>query len=256
MDDADIRPPRITVTKAQVQVDDDHVFSALQMSGAKTVMDLAGRYPLPNLVDAMMHLLENTTPPMRLTRKTLLDIFDRTQKQQAALDNPHEFASVAVRIIKEKLTDQLVDGIKYEKIDECYEMCQFETSIRSWKDHLIPAKRSLYDHVIYDSEVERKFVEGLERLNYVKLYVKLPAFFKVPTPIGTYNPDWAIVVDYPDDEGQRLYLVRETKGTTNLDDLRPDERRKIKCGKRHFEGALDDVDYEIVDSADDLRIKY
>ena len=254
LDNADIRPPRITVTKAQVQVDDDQVFSAMQMSGAKTVIDLAGRYPLPNLVDAMMHLLENTTPPMRLTRKTLLDIFDCTQKQQAALDNPHEFASVAVRIIKEKLTDQLVDGIKYEKIGECYEMCQFETSIRSWKDHLISAKRSLYDHVIYDSEVERKFVEGLERLNYVKLYVKLPAFFKVPTPIGTYNPDWAIVVDYPDDEGQRLYLVRETKGTTDLNNLRADERRKIKCGRRHFEEALEDVDYKIVDSADDLRI--
>ena len=256
LDNADIRPPRITVTKAQVQVDDDHVFSAMQMSGAKTVIDLAGRYPLPNLVDAMMHLLENTTPPMRLTRKTLLEIFERTEKQQAALDNPHEFASVTVRIIKEKLTDQLIDGIKYEKIDECYEMCQFETSIESWENHLIPAKRSLYDKVIFDSEVERKFVEELENLNFVKLYVKLPAFFKVPTPIGTYNPDWAIVVDYPDDEGQRLYLVRETKGSTNLDDLRPDERRKIKCGRRHFEDALEDVDYEIVDSADDLRIKY
>ena len=256
LDETEIRPPRITVTKALVQVDDEEVFSALQMSGSKTVIDLAGRYPLPNLVDTMMHLLENTTPPMRLTRKTLLDIFRRTKNQQAALDNPHEFATAAVRIIKGKLTDQLVDGIKYEKIGECYEMCQFETSIRSWKNHLIPAKRSLYDHVIYDSEVERKFVEGLEKLNYVKLYVKLPAFFKVPTPIGSYNPDWAIVVDYPDDEGQRLYLVRETKGTTNLDELRPDEKRKIKCGKRHFEGALDDVNYEVVDSAEDLRIKY
>ena len=259
LDNADIQTPRITVTKALVQVDDDEVFSALQMSGAKTVIDLAGRYPLPNLVDTMMHLLENTTPPMRLTRKTLLDIFRRTQKQQAALDNPHEFATVAVRIIKEKLTDQLVDGIKYEKIGECYEMCQFETSIRSWKDHLIPAKCSLYDHVIYDSEVEKNFVEGLEKLDYVKLYVKLPAFFKVPTPIGSYNPDWAIVVEPRDEFGeptgeQLLYLVRETKGSTNPDDLRPDERRKIDCGKRHFEEALG-VDYEIVDSAEDLRIK-
>ena len=254
LDETEIRPPRITVTKALVQVDDDEVFSALQMSGAKTVIDLAGRYPLPNLVDTMMHLLENTTPPMRLTRKTLLEIFRRTQKQQDALDNPHEFASVAVRIIKEKLTDQLVNGIKYEKIGECYEMCQFEAEIESWENHLIPANRSLYDHVIYDSKVERKFVEGLENLNYVKLYVKLPAFFKVPTPIGTYNPDWAIVVDYPDDEGERLYLVRETKGTTNLDDLRPDEKRKIKCGIRHFTEALG-VDYEVVDSAQDLRIK-
>ena len=254
LDNADIQTPRITVTKALVQVDDDEVFSALQMSGAKTVIDLAGRYSLPNLVDTMMHLLENTTPPMRLTRKTLLEIFRRTQKQQAALDNPHEFATVAVRIIKEKLTDQLVDGIKYEKIGECYEMCQFETSIRSWKDHLIPAKRSLYDHVIYDSDVEKNFVEKLENLNFVKLYVKLPAFFKVPTPIGTYNPDWALVVDYPDDEGQRLYLVRETKGTINLDDLRPDEKRKIKCGIQHFREALG-VNYEVIDDSGDLRIE-
>ena len=259
LDETEIRPPRITVTKALVQVDDDKVFSALQMSGAKTVVDLSGRYPLPNLVDTMIHQLENTTPPMRLTRKTLLDIFARTQNQQAALDNPHEFASVAVRIIKEKLTDQLVDGIKYEKIDECYEMCQFETSIRSWKDHLIPAKRSLYDHVIYDSEVERKFVEDLENLDFVKLYVKLPGFFKVPTPIGAYNPDWAIVVEPRDEFGEptgeeMLYLVRETKATTNLNDLRPDERRKIECGKRHFREALG-VNYEVVDSPHDLRIK-
>ena len=256
LDEADIRAPRITVTKAQVQVDDDHVFSAMQMSGAKTVIDLAGRYPLPNLADAMMHLLENTTPPMRLTRKTLLEIFIRTQKQQAALDNPNEFASVAVRIIKEKLTDQLVDGIKYEKIGECYEMCQFETNIQSWKNHLVPAKRSLYNYVICDSDTEKEFVEGLENRDDVKLYVKLPAFFKVPTPIGSYNPDWAIVVEPRDEFGeptgeQMLYLVRETKGTTNLDDLRPDEKRKINCGKVHFREALG-VDYEVVDSAQDL----
>ena len=259
LDETEIRPPRITVTKALVQVDDDQAFSALQMSGAKTVVDLSGRYPLPNLLDAMMHQLENTTPPIRLTRQTLLEIFTRTRKQQAALDNPHEFASAAVQIIREKLTHQLIAGIKYEKVDECYEMCQFEASIESWDDHLIPAKRSLYDHVIFDSEVERKFVEDLEKLDFVKLYVKLPAFFKVPTPIGSYNPDWAIVVEPRNEFGeptgeQLLYLVRETKGTTNLDDLRPDEKRKIKCGERHFREALG-VDYEVVDSAHDLRIK-
>ena len=260
LDTTDIRPPRITVTKALVQVDDDQVFSALQMSGAKTVVDLSGRYPLPNLVDAMTHQLENTTPPIRLTRQTLLEIFMRTKNQQAALDNPHDFASAAVRIIRDKLTHQLIDGIKYQKIDECYEMCQFEVSIESWYDHLIPAKRSLYDKVIFDSEVERKFVEGLEKLDFVKLYVKLPAFFKVPTPIGSYNPDWAIVVEPRDEFGepmgeQMLYFVRETKGSTDLDDLRPNERRKIKCGRRHFEDALG-VDYEVVNDPYDLRINY
>ena len=255
LDNADIRSPRIIRTKARVEIDDDQVFSALQMSMAKTVIDLAGRYPLPNLIDTIMHLLENTTPPMRLTKQTLLEIFMRTQKQQAALDNPHEFSSVVARIIKEKLTDQLVDGIKYEKIGESYEMCQFEAEIKSWDKYLIPTKRSVYDHVIFDSDTEKKFVEGLEKLSFVKLYVKLPAFFKVPTPIGTYNPDWAIVIDDPDSGDPKLYLVRETKSSTNPNDWRPDEKRKIDCGRRHFEDALG-VDYEVVDSAEDLRIKY
>ena len=259
LDEAEIRPPRVTITKAQVQieqVDDEEIFSAIQMSGAKTAISLAGRYPLPDMVDVMMHMLENTTPPMRLTRKTLLDIFMRTTKQQEAQDNPHEFASVAVRIIKEKLTDQLVNGIKYEKIDEYYEMCQLEDSIKSWKEHLIRTERSVYDHVIFDSEIERKFVEGLENHSEVKLYLKLPAFFSLPTPIGTYNPDWAIVFEPRDKFGeptgeQMLYLVRETKSTTNLDELRPDEKRKVLCGERHFKDTLD-VDYKIVTSADEL----
>lgn len=254
LDETEIRSPRITVTKAQVQVDDEDVFSAMQMSQAKTVIDLAGRYPLPNLIDTMMHLLENTTPPMRVTRKTLLQIFARTKKQQAALDNPHEFASVAVRFIKDKLTDQLIDGIKYEKIDEFYEMCLFEDEIESWKNHLVATERSLYDHIVFDSKNEREFVERLEMLDFVKLYVKLPAFFKVSTPIGTYNPDWAIMIDDPEQQEPKLYLVRETKSSIDPNDWRPDEKRKIHCGRRHFKEALG-VNYEVIESADELRIE-
>ena len=254
LDNAEICPPRIIRTKARVDVNDEHVFSAVQTSMAKTVIDLAGRYPLPNLVDTMMHQLENTTPPMRLTKQTLLEIFMRSQKQQAALDNPHEFASVAVRIIKDKLTDQLIDGIKYEKIGECYEMCQFETEIKSWDKYLIPAKRSVYNHVIFDSDTEKKFVKKLETLDFVKLYVKLPAFFKIPTPIGTYNPDWAIVVEDTESGDPRLYLVRETKSSTDPNDWRPDEKRKIDCGRGHFREALG-VNYEVIDDSGDLRIE-
>ena len=259
LDESEIRPPRIAITKAQLQVnqaDDEEVFSAMQMSGAKTLISLAGRYPLPDMVNVMMHMLENTTPPMRLTRKTLLNIFTRTRKQQEARDNPHEFASAAVRLIKQKLIDQLVNGIKYEKIDEYYEMCQLEAEIETWKKHLIPVDNSLYDHVIFDSDVEKEFVEGLERRKEVKLYLKLPAFFTVPTPIGEYNPDWAIVFEPHNEFGeptgeQRLYLVRETKSSTDPDDLRPDEDRKVRCGKRHFEDALG-VDYKVVTSVDEL----
>ena len=116
---ADIRRPAIAISRGVVHVDDgDDVYRALQMSGVTTVAYLEGRYPLPNLVDVMTHLLEHTTPPVRLTRRTLLEVYKQSRRQQDAMANPHEFAQVAVRIIKEKLRDQLVDGITYERLND------------------------------------------------------------------------------------------------------------------------------------------
>jgi type III restriction enzyme len=212
---------------------------------------------LPNLTEVMSSLLERTTPPVRLTRQTLLEVFRRSsdQQQKAALNNPYEFSTVAVRIIKAKLAEQLVNGIRYEKLNSWYEMSQFQ-DIPSWEDNLVPSPRSLYDHVIYDSEIEKAFVEGLEHRDDVKLYVKLPGWFTVPTPIGEYNPDWAIVLEQRDEFGQAigeplLYLVRETKSTGNLDQLRPEEKSKILCGQKHFEEALG-VNYKVVTNTQDL----
>ena len=263
LDEAEISDPRITITKGDMQVEkveEARVFSAKQASGTRTVSSLAGSYSLPNMIEMIAYMLEYTTPPLRLTRRTLLEILKRTQNRQPALDNPHEFAAVSTRIIREKMKDQLVDGVRYEKINEWYEMSQLDLEISTLSEYLIPAERSLYDPVICDSKNEKQFVEGLENRKDVKLYLKLPSFFKVPTPIGSYNPDWAIVVEDIDEFGQltgkeKFYLVRETKDTINLDELRPDEKRKIKCGEKHFGEALN-VDYDVVDSAHDLRIKY
>jgi type III restriction enzyme len=251
----EIHPPRVTITKARVDVGQESIFEALQMSAARSVMSLAGRYPLPNLVEIMANLMEHTTPPVRLTRRTLLEIIKRAPNRQATVDNPNEFATVAVHIIKEKLADQLVEGIQYEKINEWYEMTQFDDEIPGWEDYLVPAERSVYDHVIYESEIERQFVEGLEKREDVRLYLKLPAWFTVPTPIGEYNPDWAVVIEDRDEHGQPtgkpfLYLVRETKSTTNLAELRPYERRKVLCVERHFKDL--GVDYKVVTSAREL----
>jgi type III restriction enzyme len=201
----------------------------------------------------MLHMLQFTNPPVRITRQTLLSVLFRLNqdRQREAMDNPQEFASVAVRLIRNKLADQLVDGIKYERINEWYEMTQFVAEIESWQEYLVPASNALYDHVIVDSEVERQFVEDLENKYHllVKAYVKLPSWFVVPTPVGNYNPDWAIVAE--DNGSERLYFVSETKSTTNYDELRPDEVRKIKCGQKHFEDALG-VSYRHVTSADEL----
>jgi len=254
LDNAEIRPPQITVTKVQVDAEDDRL--DWRISGAKTVLDVAGRFPLPNIVDIMAHLMEHTTPPMRLTRRTLLEVFNRTRNKRAGMNNPQEFATVAVRIIKDKLADHLINGIRYEKIDEWYEMTRLEAEVESWEDYLVPADHSVYSQVFCESGVERRFVEGLERRQDVKMYLKLPGWFKVATPIGEYNPDWAIVLEERDEHGNvtdkpLLYLVRETKDRGWETDLRPEERRKIKCGAQHFREALD-VDYKVVTKASEL----
>ena len=171
---------------------------------------------------------------------------------QATVDNPNEFAAQAVRIIKEKLSDQLIAGIQYEKINDWYQMELLADELKAWEEHLVKSdgrETSLYDQVIVDSEVERRFVQDLEQREDIKLYLKLPDWFKVPTPIGHYNPDWAIVMqDEHDPAAERLYLVSETKGAVERDTLRGAEAKKIECGRAHFEGALG-VQYKVVDSA-------
>lgn len=258
IDKVEVKPPRIEITKAYVEVGkEEDVFQALQISAAKSIRDLSGRFPLPNLLDIMSNLMQHSTPPVRISRRTLLEIFKRIGNKSAAMNNPHGFATVAVQIIKDKLADHLVDGIQYYKINEWYEMTQLEEEFENWLDYMVPANRSVYDHVItYEYETEREFVLGLEKRDDVKLYLKLPAWFKVDTPVGGYNPDWAIVMEEIDEFGQPtgkplLYMVRETKDTLVLDDLRPNERRKVQCGEQHFIRELG-VDYKVVTTASEL----
>ncbi len=253
LNDTKIQPPQILIKKGELKVNKDNTFEGELIADSSFAYRLSGR---ANVLKSIEHRLAQTTPAMKLTRRTLLEILKRTENQQAALDNPPEFAKVVVEKIRQKIVTQLIDGIKYEKIGEVYEMSQFDCELESWKDCMEPASRSIYDHVIWDSEVEKKFVEGLEQRADIILYLKLPAFFAVPTPVGNYNPDWAIVKEERDAHGEsigeeKLYLVRETKSTTDLEQLRPDEERKIKCGKRHFCDALD-VNYKVVTSAEEV----
>nr|WP_249296585.1 hypothetical protein [Acidiphilium multivorum] len=97
---------------------------------------------------------------------------------------------------------------------------------------LTTAQKSIYEQVVYDSDVERSFADQLEKNGTVKMYAKLPGWFKVPTPLGTYNPDWAVLIQ--EDGQERLYFVVETKGTLFADALRSNEAAKIECGEAHF----------------------
>jgi len=120
-------------------------------------------------------------------------------------------------------------------LPEAYGIEQFE-NIQSYKDSIHPVKNSIYEAIVFDSEVEQKFAIDLDKDERIKLFIKLPGWFKVGTPIGGYNPDWAIVTSKIDLQGneasEKVYFVIETKGGTNL---RPTEKAKIDSAKKHFE---------------------
>ena len=145
----------------------------------------------------------------------------------------------------------MVNGIKYERIaGEEYEMRLFEDKeISGFIDNMLSVDHSIYDAIEYQSDTERQFAEILDGREDIKLFIKLPPWFKVQTPLGTYNPDWAIVKQVSEDE-QKLYLIRETKGTRDQLRLRVGEGAKIYCGQQHFDVL--GVDFDVVTSASEI----
>ena len=116
-------------------------------------------------------------------------------------------------------------------------------------NRLLEVKNSVYDFIEFESDNEKKFAKKLDAREDIKVFMKLPAWFKIETPVGTYNPDWAIVKQSKEG-GERLYLVRETKSTLNADKLRPEESDKIKCAERHYKALGDEVNFKVVNNAD------
>lgn len=252
LDKAKIDPPRVVASKAEVTADAKEDRLDYQHFGQKIVATLAGRQAVPNVVQMIEDLIAHITPPIKLTRRTLTQIIAGTKNRQAALDNPQEFALQTARIVREKAIQQLVDGIQYFKDGTWYSMTEWVEEEETVSDRLIPVTNSIYDHIVVQSETEKKFAEKLKRMKNVRLFIKLPNWFKVGTPVGQYNPDWGLVMEQVFGEsGPLLYLIRETKSSTVPDDLRGTENQKIHCGERHFAGALG-VDYRVVTSADEL----
>lgn len=151
-------------------------------------------------------------------------------------------------IINRELHRLIIDGIKYERIaKQEWSMQLFENKeILAYLTNRLEVKKSIYDAIVYESEIERKFAEELDRREDIKLFVKLPRWFKIDTPIGEYNPDWAIVKH----EDETIYLVRETKSTKKFEQLRCYEADKIKCGRKHFEAL--NVNFDVATLAGEV----
>lgn len=233
-----IKPVKIQITEAGLGVAKSGVKADVLREATETVVFL-GAVP-----DVVAYLQGET----ELTRSTLVRILKESKRLAEFLANPQKFMDNVAAILKLQLHKLMIDGIKYEKIaGEEYSMTLFEEKeIISYLNNRLEVDNSVYDAVVYDSEVEREFAEKLDKREDVKLFVKLPDWFKIETPLGSYNPDWAILKH----DDTVLYLVRETKGTKNFEKLRNSEAEKIRCGRKHFETL--DVDFDVVTSAGEV----
>lgn len=223
-----IAKARLQWRKADIAIGKAGV-EATEKDGAATVVLDEADIDLPDLLTD----LQDRT---QLTRRTLVNILTGSGRLADFRRNPQQFIEIAAEAINRSKRLALVDGIKYQKLgDEYYyaqELFEQEELTGYLKNMLLNTSKSIYEHVVYDSAPERDFADAMEKNDAVKLYVKLPGWFEVPTPLGPYNPDWAVLVE--ENEAQRLYFVVETKGSLFADDLRDKERAKIECGKVHF----------------------
>ena len=230
-----ITKTRLTIRKADLAIGQGGVLATETSSSGPVTID-EGDIVLP---DVLTDLQDRT----QLTRRSLVTILTESGRLADFKRNPQAFIELAAEIINRTKRLALVDGIKYRRIgdDHFYaqELFEQEELIGYLKNMLQDTEKSVFEHVIYDSGgVERTFAEQLEKNDAVKVYAKLPGWFKVPTPLGSYNPDWAMLVQI--DGQERLYFVVETKGSLFADDLRDQEAAKIACGEAHFKALAID----------------
>ncbi|MBX2982558.1 MAG: DEAD/DEAH box helicase family protein [Flavobacteriales bacterium] len=184
---------------------------------------------LPDIVT----YIQNET---QLTRKSIVKILTGTNKLGFFKVNPQKFIEGCIDIINEQMRLHIVDGIQYKKIGDAefysQELFKNEELFGYLKSNLQESRKSPLEHVIYDSAVESRLALEFEKSANISVYTKLPNWFKIDTPLGTYNPDWAVL--WKNDNEEKLFFVVETKGGTGLFDMRPKERGKIDCGKQHF----------------------
>lgn len=243
-----VQPLRVQVTRAGLK---------LVRGGTKTSQtatrsaDLNGAYQLP---DITTELQEATS----LTRKTLVDILIASNKLGEFISNPNDFISMVKRHLQNVLAAAVVEGLQYEKIGGyVYELRELQKDGMEERDLFIDRlyevknkQKTDFDLIQIDSEgidaPERQFAELLDSREDVKLFMKLPDKFKIDTPVGNYNPDWAIIKQV--DGKDHIYMIRETKSTLDESKRRPTENAKINAAKKHFDAIgihQDSVDYAV-----------
>lgn len=244
-----IAKTRLQWRKADIAIGKAGV-EAKEREGAATVVLDERDIELPDLLTD----LQDRT---QLTRRTIRRIVTGSRRLDDFTRNPQAFIELAGEAINRCKRLAVVDGIRYRRLgDEHYyaqELFEQKELIGYLKNMLAETRKSVYEQVVYDSDTEATFADDLEKNQAIKMYAKLPGWFTVPTPLGGYNPDWAVLVEQ--DDGERLYFVVETKAGLFADDLRDKEGAKIACSKAHFK-ALEvreaSAKYIVARSVDDV----
>ena len=195
------------------------------------------------------NLLADIQRQTQMTRRVIFEVLDRAGMFEQVAINPQQVIDETARAINRVKQRLAVDGVKYHRTGEYYDMTLFENNelqtylydavMKSGAIAVGDQTKTIYDYVAVDSEVEREFMQSLEDNVDVKFYIKLPSWFKIDTPVGKYNPDWAVAFD----GDERIYFVAETKGSDDINDnhLSANERSKITAARQHF--AEIDVPY-------------
>jgi len=237
-----LTPPNITTTFAELRVEASGVDARERSVSVENAVD--ERVLIPNPLTEIGALTATK-------RATVCGVLERSGRIGDFLSNPRRFVEIAAETILDERRKLAVDGIRYRKLseNECYALEIFDDAeLFASVEKCVAVEKSVYDRVRWDSEVEKRFAEALDADPNVKLFFKLPRRFTIDTPIGKYNPDWAVYLDV--DGAKKLYFVLETKGNPKNDALRPTEKAKIDCGKAHFRALSDDggdVALEVVD---------
>lgn len=240
----EIKRPVLVSVKARLNITEEGISTTA--TGSSMPIEIHEPF---NIIPDIIGYIQGKT---ELTRSTILRILNESGRLTDVLINPQLFLDSVVTEIRKVLDSLMVDGIKYQKVaGRLYEMTLFESEeIIAYKDNLKEVKeqeKTLYNFIEFQSDVEKEFSNDCESNENIEFYIKLPRWFTIDTPIGTYNPDWALI--YKDES--KIYFVAETKGSLADEDLRKKEAMKIKCGVKHFE-EFKDVKFKKVTKVSEL----
>jgi type III restriction enzyme len=234
VDEVYISRPQLSDVRTKIEKMGDGEFKSRETPG----MSRAAHSESERTPDVLTAIQNRTL----MTRRIIFDVLDASDMFAKLPVNAQQVIDEVSTAINRAKNNLAVDGIKYERLGEEYDMQLFEnreletylydTAMKSGAVAAEKLDKTVYDHVDVDSEVEYNFMKSLESADNVKFYVKLPNWFKIDTPLGEYNPDWAVAFE----EDEKIYFVAETKGSDDINDehLSATERGKILSARRHF----------------------